>query len=40
MSGRQQRAFETLLARRAQRGERLRAEQRVLRAERDAAAAE
>ncbi|MEB5507964.1 type III secretion protein HrpB7, partial [Burkholderia pseudomallei] len=26
MSGRQQRAFETLLARRAQRGERLRAE--------------
>lgn len=40
MSGRQQRAFETLLARRAPRGERLRAEQRVLRAERDAAAAE
>ncbi|ATF32313.1 type III secretion protein HrpB7 [Burkholderia thailandensis] len=40
MMRRRQRAFETLLARREQRGARLRAEQAALRAERDAAAAE
>ncbi|KVK94021.1 type III secretion system protein [Burkholderia ubonensis] len=40
MKSRKQRAFETLLARREQRGAKLRAEQGVLRAERDATAAE
>ncbi|AIC89528.1 type III secretion protein HrpB7 [Burkholderia thailandensis USAMRU Malaysia  len=40
MSSRKQRAFETLLARREQRGAKLRAEQGAQRAQRDAAAAE
>lgn len=40
MSSRKQRAFETLLARREQRGAKLRAEQGTQRAQRDAAAAE
>ncbi|AOJ06520.1 type III secretion protein HrpB7 [Burkholderia mayonis] len=40
MKPRKQRAFETLLARREQRGAKLRAEQTAQRAERDAAAAE